>query len=341
MEYYIVTLVTVAAIETILVLGFNIQFGFAGVLNFSYITFVAIGAYTTAVTTLGSHQTQTFPQSYILGLSLPWPVALLVSGAVCVVAALLLSFLVMQRLRSDYLAISLIGVGEIIWTVAGNQTSLVNGWTGLANIPRPYSNLGIASGGLAGDLVFMAIGIVVAVGTFFAASRLYKSPLGRVLRAVREDGVIAETFGRRVLAARLTAFCIGSFIAGVGGGLLAMNTGAYNPNAFLPLETFLILAALIVGGTSSPFGAVVGAIVVFIVISEGTRYLPSSLNPDLVGGLRQATIGLLLIVTLRFRPQGLFPEPNLRLYRRLRSRMALARPLAPPAPGPVGVGDSR
>lgn len=316
MAIYFVTLAILAAIFTIIVLGFNIQYGLAGILNFSYITFVAAGAYTTAVTTLG-RGTNTYPQEYILHWAVAWPVALLLSGVVAAVLSLLLAFAVMQRLRSDYLAIATIALGTVVWTVVGNVTFLFNGWTGLAGIPRPYSGLGLnTNGGLTGDLVFFVICAGVAAVAFWVARHLYRSPLGRVLRVTREDPEVAATFGRSVISVRLYAFMVGSFIAGVGGGLLVMEVGAFNPNAFVPAETFLLLAAVIIGGNSSPWGSVVGATLVMVVIDEATRYLPTQqFAPSVIGGLRTVVTGALLILVLRFLPNGIVPEGNAKFYR--------------------------
>lgn len=316
MAIYFLTLAILGAIFITIVLGFNIQYGLTGILNFSYITFVAAGAYTTAVTTLG-RGTISYPQEYILHWSVAWPIALLLSGLVASALSLLLAFAVMQRLRSDYLAIATIALGTVVWTIVGNVTFLFNGWTGLAGIPRPYSNLGLnTNGGLTGDVIFFVICVGVAAVAFLVTRRLYRSPLGRVLRVVREDPDVAATFGRNVVSVRLFAFVVGSFIAGVGGGLLVMEVGAFNPNAFVPAETFLLLAAVIVGGSSSPWGSAVGAVLVMVLIDEATRYLPTQqFAPSVIGGLRTVVTGALLVAVLRFLPNGIVPENNSRFYR--------------------------
>lgn len=333
MGVYAITLATLAAIEVILVLGLNLQYGFAGVLNFSYITFVALGAYTTGVTTLGPGLAE-YSQRYILHWSLPWPAALAASGCVAAGFAVLLSFLVMQRLRSDYLAISMIAFGQVVWTVVGNYTPLVNGWDGLAGIPRPFMDL---SDETSSDVAFLAVALGIAVLTYVVAARLYGSPLGRLLRAIREDATVAETFGRRAARGRLIAFVLGSFVAGVGGGLLAMESGAFGPNAFLPEETFLLFAALIVGGTASPVGSVIGGVLVLVLINEATRYVPGSLSGQLLGGLRLMLIGILVLVVLKFRSGGLVKEGNLRLYRRLVRRLGRRWERVAAPKGTVGV----
>jgi branched-chain amino acid transport system permease protein len=315
MAIYWVTLLITATIYITVVLGLNIQYGIAGVLNFSYITFVAVGAYITAAVTLGNSNQYGIIQTFILHWSLPWPVALLLAGAASAVLSLILLFAVMQRLRSDYMAISVVALGTVIWTVIGNVNSLFNGVQGLSGVPRPYSDLGIDSnGGLTGDLVFLCITSVIALAAYMVARRIYSSPFGRLLRGVREDPDVVATFGRSVIRARGAAFVLGSFMAGVGGGLLVMQVGAWNPDAFLPPETFILFAAVIIGGSGRPLGAVVGSVLVIVAFTEALRYLPTTFSASVVGGVQLIAIGLLLILMVRFRPQGLFPENTRAIY---------------------------
>ena len=325
MGTYLLTLGAFAAIQATVVLGLNIQFGYAGILNFAYITFVAIGAYTTAVLTLGSGS-QYFVQQHIVHVTVPWPLALLISGIVSSVLSLFLIMLLMKRLRSDYLAVAMVALGEVVWTVIGNDTSLFNGWDGLVGIPQPYNNLGSTT---TAEAAFFGITVAVALLAYLFTRNIYRSPMGRLLRSVREDPTVAETFGRSVGRARLVAFCLGGFLAGVGGGLMAMQTGAWSPNAFTPLETFFIFAALIVGGTASPLGSVVGAVVLLGVIDEITRWLPAILAPSLISSLRFILIGIIVLVVLKVRSQGIVPEPNARRYQQF-LRRELRDKWAPP-----------
>jgi ABC-type branched-subunit amino acid transport system permease subunit len=334
MAIYWVTLLITATIYVTIVLGLNVEYGIAGILNFSYITFVAVGAYVTAVVTLGNNNEYGIVQQYILHWSLPWPLALLLAGVASAVLSLVLLFAIMQRLRSDYLAISVVALGTVIWTIFSNVNGLFNGVQGLSGIPRPYSNLGINSnGGLTGDLVFLCITSCIALAAYLVVRRIYSSPFGRLLRGVREDPDVVATFGRSVLRARATAFVLGSFLAGVGGGLLVMQVGAWNPDAFLPPETFMLFAAVIIGGAGRPLGAVVGTVLVEVAFTEALRYLPSTFSASVVGGIQLIAIGLLLILMVRFRPQGLFPENTRAIYAK--------RPSAPGDAPPTLVSASR
>jgi len=317
MAVYWVTLLITATIYITIVLGLNIEYGIAGILNFSYITFVAVGAYITAVTTLGKTNQYGIAQTFILQWSLPWPLALLLAGGASALLSLFMSFAIMQRLRSDYMAISVVALGTVIWTVIGNVNWLFNGVQGLSAVPRPYSNLGIdTNDGLTGDLVFLCITSAIALGSYLVARRIYSSPFGRLLRGIREDPDVVATFGRSVLRGRAVVFVLGSFMAGVGGGLLVMQVGAWNPNAFLPPETFILFAAVIIGGSGRPLGAVIGAVLVDVAFTEALRYLPQTFSASVVGGIELVAIGLLLILMMRFRPEGLFPEDTPAIYRK-------------------------
>ncbi|HVB09556.1 MAG TPA: branched-chain amino acid ABC transporter permease [Bacillota bacterium] len=318
MMYFLVAALALGCINAIMVLGFNIQYGFTGILNFTYYTFAAIGAYIAAVTTMGPPPQGVGIQVYILQWSLPWPVGLLLGGLVAAAAGLLVVLIAVRRLRSDYLAIVTVSVGYIIWDVIDNYIPLFNGDNGLFAVPHITGSMRLSSLGYA---VVMLIVSALCLGVFYlVARRIYHSPFGRVLRAVREDEVVAASFGKNVFQAQVWVFVIGSFMAGVAGGLLIQYIGAWNPNAFLPLETFVLLAALVIGGTANYNGSILGAFLIIEVVDEASRFLPTFGRPDLVGAVRAIVIGVALILVLRFKPGGLLAESRVRLYGRGEAR---------------------
>jgi branched-chain amino acid transport system permease protein len=160
------------------------------------------------------------------------------------------------------------------------------------------------------------VGLVVLAGAVWLARSIYLSPCGRMLRAIREDEVVAESFGKPARKARVQIFVTGCFLAGVAGGLFAYYITAWNPQAFLPIESFLLMAAVIIGGTGSYWGAVVGAFVVIELLTGISRYLPSFGNAATIGAGRAILIGVALIVFLRLRPAGIVPERPDRWYRK-------------------------
>src|ERR1700694_502913 len=126
--FYLLTLAVFGAIYGTLALGLNIQWGYTGILDFMYIAFVAVGGYVTSLLMLPSAQTG---QMYILGLNWPFIPALLVGGLASALLAFIVGMLALNRLRSDYFAIVTVAVGLVLYTIAGNDTPLVNGWDGI------------------------------------------------------------------------------------------------------------------------------------------------------------------------------------------------------------------
>ena len=299
---YLASLVPLAAIYGILVIGLNMQYGVTGILNFTYITFVAIGAYVTGVLTMGAPANA---QTYILGAHLPFLVALVLGGLAAAAVGAVISFTVLRRLRSDYLAIVTIGAGQIVYTIIGNETGLFNGWNGIFGIPVPVP---MSLSPVMQQLAFGLITILILAVVLFAAQRIQYSPLGRVLRAIRDDEGVTEAYGRDTFRMKLLAFLIGCFVAGIGGGLLGEYATAYAPSAFLPGETFILWAALLIGGVANNWGALLGAIIVPIGFAEVTRFLPDFGNPTLIESLRGVAIGLLIILAPAFLPHGLVRE---------------------------------
>lgn len=330
--YYGFTLLFFFAVYCILGWGLNIQFGAGGILNFAYIAFVAIGAYVTGVTSLG----QPVPgsgQSYMFGVSLPFPINLILGGLAACVLALVVAAVAFRRLRSDYLAMVLISLSLVLYDVINNFVPLFDGADGLSNVPQPLSDLlGLDTNSFV--VVFAIVTVGIAAIMWLVMSRITRSPLGRTLRAIRDDPDVVRAMGKNVFRYQLTAMLIGSFFAGVGGGLIIEFSGSFNPSAWLPGETFLIFAALIVGGVGNNAGVVAGALIVTVIFIQLPKFLPDIPgHPGLILNLDAVIIGVLLIATLWFRPQGVIPERRHR-FRRF-ERDAAARPGAVPDGAPV------
>jgi branched-chain amino acid transport system permease protein len=321
MLYFFATVLALGALGAIFAVGLNLQFGQAGILNFTAYTFIAIGAYITAVTTMGTASQIYGTQTYILRWSLPWPLGVLIGGLAASAIGLVVAGAAFRRLRSDYLAIVTVSVGLIIWNLISNEPSIFNGASGLVGIPPISDSLPLGS--IENTLVTLGIGLVVLAVFLWVVRRIARSPYGRVLRALREDEIVAASFGKRVLAARIVAFELGCFICGVGGGLFVIFIGSWNPSGWLPLESFFLIAAIIIGGTGNYYGAVLGAFLVIHVIPELLRFAPSVMTPSTAGAVRGIAVGIALILILRFRPGGLLPESRLRgIYKRSKGNVA-------------------
>ena len=310
--FYFLTLATFAAIYGTLALGLNIQWGYTGILDFMYIAFVAVGGYVTSLLMLQPSQTA-FGQTYVLGLNWPFIPALLVGGLASALLAFIVGILALNRLRSDYFAIVTVSVGLVLYTIAGNNTPLVNGWDGISGIPQPFQDV-LNLDYNTYQFFFLGICIVILIIVYIFAERLYHSPFGRALRSVREDEMVAQGLGKNVFALRLKAFVIGAFIAGIGGALLVIYVDAFNPSAWTTGETFFLWAALLLGGSANNRGAMLGALIVPVLLAEATRYTSLvNLPPQYVNALRYITIGVLLILIVRFRPQGILAEKRFRV----------------------------
>jgi ABC-type branched-subunit amino acid transport system permease subunit len=290
----------------ILTLGLNIQFGFAGVLNFAYIAFWAIGAYITAVFLLGP-STAFSGETYILGLQLPFIVALLAGGVAAGMLAVAMGALILRRLRGDFIGIGLFALSFALYDLVGGYKPLFNGWDGIIGIPLPLNFLNLDPEQF---IIFYLIpsGLLAAV-LYWVAQRFSKSPYGRALRATREDEMVAASFGKNTYRLRLTAMVIGCIYAGLAGGLMIGFLGAMAPASWTNAETFIIWTALIVGGLGNNRGAILGVLVIIIVLGEGSRLLPLPIElQSLVPAVRGIVIGLVLIAVLYWRPKGLVPE---------------------------------
>lgn len=303
-QFYIATLIIYAFVYIIAASGLNLQFGVAGIYNFAFIVFQAAGAYTTAVLSLGPAHTGI--QTYILGVHLPFPVPLLVSAVVAGLLGVGLGAVTIRRLRADYLAIALLVVSLIATDLVTNATSLFDGATGLSQIPQPFVHLTSSTSGY--DWLYAGFSGLVCAIVLIAVRMIIRSPLGRSLRALRENEHATAALGKNVAGMRLFVFGVGGGIAGISGSVLVSFTQAWAPSSWLYGETFVLFTALIVGGVGSNLGPVLGALLVPVVLAEGSRYLPAFGAPTLVPSLEWIAIGLILIVFLWFRPQGVIPE---------------------------------
>jgi ABC-type branched-subunit amino acid transport system permease subunit len=312
LNYYLATLAVYFLVYCVLTLGLNITFGMAGIFDFSYITFMAIGAYFAGIAVLPpSNQPG---MQWILGLNLGFPLDLLIGAAAAAVMGLLVGFVAIRRIRTDYLAMVLVAVWTISWGVASNAIGLFNGQQGLIGVPQPFeTQLQVNPNDYV--FVFIPIAAVVMAILFGVAYCIERSPFGRALRATREDQDVAAAFGKRTVRLRLTAMTMGCLYAGVAGALTIEFLSAMSPNAWAIVETVIIFSALIVGGRGNILGAVLGALLVRIVIIEGTGLLPTIPDhPDLIGATRNIAIGALVLLVLYFRPQGVIPEKRRRYF---------------------------
>jgi branched-chain amino acid transport system permease protein len=296
---YGVFFLSFASLYALLALGLNVQWGYTGMLNVGIAAFFAVGAYTSAILTAGASP------DHVGGFGLPFLVgfvgAMITSGLLAAaIGAITLN------LRSDYLAIASIGIAEIVRLVLKNEEWLTNGVRGIAGIPRPAPEWLPVSA----PVFMLLLALLLVALVYWANARAYRSPWGRVLRAIRDNEAAARAMGKNSLVFRLQAFVMGAAIMGLAGAYYAHFIGFVSPEAFDPIfATFIVWVMLIAGGSGNNRGAILGAMVIWGVWS-GTEFVINQLPEQYVtqgGAARVLLIGVLLQVILILRPEGLLP----------------------------------
>ena len=263
-------------------LGLNVVVGFAGLLDLGYVGFYAVGAYTTAVVTSGQ-------------FTLPWVAALPLSVIMAMIAGVILGTPTL-RLRGDYLAIVTLGFGEII-RITANNSDWLGGPRGISKIARPPS-IGPLEFGVLNAKPYWYLGFTVILIVIFVLTRLENSRVGRAWAAVREDEDAAELMGVDTFKFKLWAFAIGAAIGGIAGSLYASKVGFINPDNFQLQLSILFLAAVVLGGTGSMYGVIMGG---FLVAWIPERFRGFATR-------RYFVFGVVLVLVMVFRPQGIIPR---------------------------------
>ncbi len=293
MENYIIAMLVFAAFYGMMALGLNLIWGLTGMINLGLVGFFGFGAYVSAMLTR---------RHFDLPIPSGWIAATILTGlAGCLVA------LTVARLKGDYLAIVTLGFSEIVRLVASNEIWFTGGTDGISGIPGPWRGK-VSPQDF--NLIYLGIASVVLAATFWLCQRIRHSPYGRVLRAIRDDDQVAAVAGKNVLAFKVQIFAVGAAIVGLGGAMYGHYNAYIAPEGFVPLITIYVVLALTAGGTGNNLGAVVGALLVVFFL-ESMRFVVQYidfLQAVQVAALREFLIGVALIVVLRFRPQGLFPE---------------------------------
>ena len=299
---YLVFFASIVLILSVLALGLNLQWGYTGLFNAGVVGFYAIGGYTYAILTAA-------PKAGMIGnLGLPWWLGFLAAMVTSALAAWIIG-LATLRLRDDYLAIATFGIATSIQLVTLNWEALTGGPNGLAAIPRPM--IGLFATPLGFNLIYLAMLVAIVAIVYVALERILRSPWGRVLKGIREDETAAVALGKNVVRFRLEAFIIGSALMGLAGALYVAFIGFVSPFDFLPILTFQIWAMVIVGGSGSNRGAVLGTLVVWAIWSLSGIAVAKLVPPNFAaqgGAIQVILIGSLLVLSLLFRPRGLVGE---------------------------------
>ncbi len=280
---------------------------------------------------------------YLGGLGLPvvlgWPMGgVLAAGAAWIVGKTALG------LRSDYLAIATLGIAEIVIAVLKNEDWLARGVKNVIGLPRPvpyevdlqqtpaFVDRMVAIGAdpvtassVVVKLLYAALFLIVLAILMWMAQRALNAPWGRMMRAIRDNEVAAEAMGKDVKARHLQVFVLGSAVCGIAGAMMTTLDGQLTPGTYQPLRfTFLIWVMVIVGGSGNNWGAVLGGFLIWwlwVMVEPIGLWLMQAVTAGMTEGswlrdhllgsaahMRLLTMGVILLLVLRFSPKGLIPE---------------------------------
>ena len=280
---------------------------------------------------------------YLGGLGLPillaWPAGgLLAAGVAWIIGKTALG------LRSDYLAIATLGIAEIILAIMKNEDWLARGVKNVIGLPRPVpfevdlqnnpdfvataSDLGmnaVTASSIYVKLCYAGLFTVVLLLLLWMAQNALRSPWGRMMRAIRDNETSAEAMGKDVTKRHLQIFVLGSAICGIAGAMMTTLDGQLTPAGYQPFRyTFLLWVMVIVGGSGNNFGAVLGGFVIWffwVQVEPIGGFLMQAITSGMEDGsplkqhlissvahMRLFTMGLILLLVLRFSPKGLIPE---------------------------------
>jgi neutral amino acid transport system permease protein len=302
-----------AIIYILAAIGLNVQFGYAGLLNFGQVMFVAAGSYAVGVIVL------TFDLSLWLSI--------LVAIVVATLLALLLGIPTL-RLRADYLAIVTIAASELfrltVRSIAFKDT--LGGAQGLNGklgqqfhdtnpLPADFQSLPVLSW-TRQDLWVVIVGWLLVASFTFLVWLLVRSPWGRVVKGIREDEDAVVSLGKNVFVYKMQALILGGIIAAFGGIVWAVAKQSVQPDTFQPDFTFFAYTILLLGGAARVFGPIVGGIIFWFLLAGTGEFLGQAiqagwidfLQPTDVGNIRFVLMGAGLIALMVFRPQGIFGD---------------------------------
>ena len=277
----------------------NLLLGYGGLVSMAQAAFFGVGAYAAALSARD--------------LGLPFPLTLVVAIVVTTLLAGVVTFPAL-RVRGEYLILLTLAFQMVIYGLMLSWVDLTAGRTGISGIPRPR----LFGKTLVTPAEFLPLIAAGALVTFAIAYRIGESPLGRVLKAMRDDETATLAIGKSVLRYKVLVFCVSGGLAGVAAGLFAHYQAFINPFSFNLDRSIFLVALVVLGGTGNLLGTVAGAIL-FVGLPEVLRFLQA--RQDIVDAIRNLVFGLLLVLFMRFRPEGLVPE-----HARWRRRQGVGQP---------------
>ncbi len=308
-----VSLLSLGAIYAVLCLALNIEAGIGGLWDLGIVSFFGVGAYTYALLTAGPAEPH---QHYLLGLGLPMVVGIAAAG----VAGGLVAFLIglpSLRIKQEYFLITTLAFAEVMRQIYANEVWLTNGVAGIYGLDQPFKDA--FSPNVHAYVLFLLF-ILATAAAYFVVQRLTLSPFGLVLKALRENEALAMTAGFRPFHYHIRVFVVAGVLSGVAGALYVWHNTLIVPSQFSANVTFFVWIAVIIGAIGNNRGALIGGFF-FILLHDLLRFVQVSSDLAVVlTSLRTALVGLVLILILRIRPEGLLPDRPARIRIRGRNR---------------------
>ena len=286
---YLIHLAILISIYAILGLSLNLVVGFTGLLSVTQAAFYGIGAYATAI--------------LLTSTGMNFFIAMIIGMVITGICSLAIGF-ILSKFKDDYYALGSFGFNVIIYSIFLNWQSFTRGPLGIPGISRP-SLFGFT---FSENVWFLVLSVAFLIIVYFVCRFITRSSFGRVLKAIREDEKAIKVFGYHTLWYKLAIFVIGAMMASIAGSLFASYITFIDPSSFVLMESIFILAIIILGGLANNKGAVLGA-VCLILLPEILRFV--GFPDDVAAQMRQVTYGVILILLMLYRPQGLVGEYRL------------------------------
>jgi len=269
-----------------LVQSLNLIMGYAGIVSMCHAIFSGIGAYSAALISIH------LGYNFAVGMA----VGFLLAGATGALLAL-----PSLRVRDEYLIVFTIGFQMVMFELMLTARGITEGQGGIPNIPPP-TLLGIE---FSSPFTFLPFSLVITIITFIIARRVIHSPFGRVLKAIREDESACRALGKNSLLFKVLVFALGGGIAAIGGSTLAYYLTYVSPFSFTVDISIFLIVMVVLGGAANFWGPLVGA-AILVGLPEALRFIPGA--ADIIDVLREFLYGIILMLFMLFRPQGILPE---------------------------------
>ena len=324
-----VALLTLFGIYSLMAISLNLEYGVAGVPNFGQALFISIGAYVAGVTytrllpllagveyihpcgpTMGqalqlrSEIMASQPVAGFVNLALTFLISAILAGAI----GFAVSYVTLRLKEEWFLALVLLVGGETVRIVVRGADDLICSHNGISAIAQPFYFL---EDSRTSAFLFMVLALTLALIAYLYSQRLIHSPYGRMLKGLRENEDVTRGLGKGISLARAQIMLIGSAIAAVGGVLFALNTGFVNTNDYVVTLTLDVWVMVVLGGIGNNRGALLGAALI-TVMDRFTQIAAIQMNmsgsPIEFNYARFILFGVILLLMLRYRPQGLLPE---------------------------------